>query len=94
MRFIVYEDEREVITTNVSTCKGNYIKGKLSSNEVFEWPSLHMNTPHNKTTQTDFPVVKITSHCKHSGRRGKVKVIDRVELEDIIGIRSPWKMHV
>ena len=43
LRFIVYEDEREVITTNVST-RGlqRQSKGKLNSDEVFEWPSLHI----------------------------------------------------
>jgi len=56
-RFTVYEDEREVIVTNVSTCclQRQSNKGKLSSNEVFEWPSLHIEhtttTTHNKTTQ-------------------------------------------
>jgi len=43
-RFKVYEDEREVIETYVSTCglQRQSHKGKLSSNEVFEWPSLHI----------------------------------------------------
>jgi len=46
VRFTVYEDEREVIATNVSTCglQKQSHKDKLSSNEVFEWPSLY-NTP-------------------------------------------------
>jgi hypothetical protein len=55
-RFIVIEDEREVIATNVSTCslQRQSHKGKLSSNEVFEWPILRIEqtTTHNKTTQT------------------------------------------
>jgi hypothetical protein len=43
-RCTVYEDEREVIATNVSTCglQRQSHKGKLSS--IFEWPSLHTNT--------------------------------------------------
>ena len=55
-RFIVYEGEREAIATYVSTCglQRQSHKGKLSSNEVFEWPSLHIEhaITHNKTTQT------------------------------------------
>jgi hypothetical protein len=44
------EDEREVIATNVSTCG---LQRQLSSNEVFEWPILHMRSiTHNKTAQT------------------------------------------
>ena len=54
--FMVYEDERVVIATNVSACglQMQSHKGKLSSNEVFEWPSLHIEhtITHNKTTQT------------------------------------------
>ena len=43
-RFIVYEDKREMIITYVSTCglQRQSHKGKLSSNVVFEWPSLHI----------------------------------------------------
>ena len=52
----VYEDEREVIATYVSTCglQRQSHEGKLSANEVFKWPSLHIKhtITHNKTTQT------------------------------------------
>ena len=52
----IYDDEREVIATYVSTCglQRQSHKGKLSSNEVFEWPSLHIEhtITHNKTTLT------------------------------------------
>ena len=44
-----------MIATNISTClERQSHKGELSSNEVFEWPSLHIEQTitHNKTTQT------------------------------------------
>ena len=46
-RCTVYEDEREVIATNVSTCglQRQSHKGKLSSNEVFERRVFILNTP-------------------------------------------------
>ena len=49
-------EERGVIATNVSTSdlQRQSHKGKLSSNEAFEWLSLHIEhaITHNKTTQT------------------------------------------
>jgi len=60
-RLVVYEDEREVIATYVSTygLQRQSHKGKQSSNEVFEWPSHHIEhtITHNKTTKTrTFPI--------------------------------------
>ena len=53
---IYYDDEREVIATNVNACglQMQSHKDKLSSNEVFEWPSLHIEhtITHNKTILT------------------------------------------
>ena len=54
--FIVYEDEREVIATNVSTCgfQSQSNKSKVRSNEVLERPSHHIEhtITHDKTLLT------------------------------------------
>ena len=48
-RFTVYEDEKEVIATNVSTCslQMQSHKGKLSSNKVVKSLRLHMEHLHS-----------------------------------------------
>ena len=58
---MICDDERKMIVTYISAygMQRQSHKGKLSSNEVFEWPSLHIEhtiTTQQNNTNADFPV--------------------------------------